>query len=132
MYNIPRWRGGVFACLDFAVTSGLRSKVLVRSASDSQSVLIDYRDCECAHLDTKRHCEREGVTFIPRIINIKVVGDTWGPQEHKMWSALAKSKASGEQESAMANRIFQNLGNITPAWAVDREFFNIYLYIYNI
>ena len=39
---VPRWRHGVPACLDFAVTSGLRREVLSRSAADSRAALIDY------------------------------------------------------------------------------------------
>jgi hypothetical protein len=109
---IPRWQRGAPACLDFAATSGLRSEVVARSATNNQAAAIDYEEFKCAHLDKKRHCEREGMTFIPMIV--EAVGGSWGPQAQKVWSVLAKSMAlaTGEREDATAQRIFQNLGLI--------------------
>ena len=109
---VHRWHRGVPACLDFAVSSGLRSNLLARPASDSLLFLTEYEDFKCAHLDTKRHCEREGMTFVPMIVD--AVGGSWGPQAHKVWASLAKSMAlsTGELEQTTTSRIYQSMGLI--------------------
>ena len=109
---MPRWHRGTPACLDFAVTSGMRDNFLARSILDNKAALIDYEDFKCSHLDTKRHCDREGMTFIPMIV--EAVGGSWGPQAHKVWCELAKSTAlaTGEREDSIVQRIFQGMGLI--------------------
>ena len=54
---VPRWRRGTPAALDFAVTSGLRSDVVKRSAEDGSSVTKKYEDFKCTYMDTKSKCQ---------------------------------------------------------------------------
>ena len=111
---IPRWNRGIPACLDFAVTSGMRegAGILTRSAMDNKAALIDYEDFKCSHLETKRHCDREGLTFIPMIV--EAVGGSWGPQAQKVWCEFAKSTAlaTGERQDIIVQRIYQGMGLI--------------------
>ena len=109
---LPRWNRGTPAALDFAVTSGLRSDKVDRSAVDGSAVTIAYEDLKRSHLDTEVKCREEGITFIPLICEAD--GGGWGPAAHKVWSLLAKYKAiiAGEQDSIIVNRLLQSLGLI--------------------
>ena len=109
---LPRWRRGTPAALDFAVTSGLRSNVVSRSAVDGSASTKDYEDFKRSYLSTEALCQEEGITFIPVICEAD--GGSWGPAAHKVWSELAKHKAlaSGEQDSTIVSRLLQSLGLI--------------------
>ena len=65
---LPRYRLGVAACLDFAVTSGLRNDLLTTTLNDSTSPSRKYEDYKCSYLSTKATCEEEGMTFIPMVM----------------------------------------------------------------
>ena len=56
---IPNWHLGGAAALDLAVTSGLRSDVLVASASDGNAAAVAYESTKRLHLDTARHCTHQ-------------------------------------------------------------------------
>ncbi len=107
---LPRYRRGAPACLDFAVTSGLRRDVLAATLRDKTAPTRQYGDHKCSHLDTKATCESEGMSFIPMVM--EACGGSWGPEAHKVWSEIAKAtaQATGELESSVATRIFQNTG----------------------
>ena len=107
---LPRYRRGAPACLDFAVTSGLRRDVLATTLQDATAPARQYEDHKCSYLDTKATCESEGMSFIPMVI--EACGGAWGPEAHKVWSEIAKAmaQATGELESSVAARIFQNTG----------------------
>ena len=107
---LPRWRRGTPAALDFAVTSGLRTDVVHRSAVDGSAAAKSYEDFKRSHLDTETACLSEGVTFIPIICEAD--GGGWGPTAHAVWSELAKHKSilTGEQDSITAMRLLQSLG----------------------
>ena len=109
---LPRFRRGTAACLDFAVTSGLRSDVLHATLQSASAPALRYEDFKENYLNTKAACEAEGMQFIPMIA--EACGGSWGPQAHKVWSELAKSMASatGDLESTAATHIFQNMGFI--------------------
>ena len=64
---LPRWRRGTPAALDFAVTSGLRSDLVHRSAHDGSAATKMYENLKRSHLDTEASCREEGITFIPII-----------------------------------------------------------------
>ena len=109
---LPRWRRGAPAALDFAVTSGLRSDIVSRSALDGSASTKAYENFKRSHLNTEQACQEEGISFIPMICEAD--GGGWGPAAHKVWSELAKNKAlaSGEQDSTIVSRLLQSLGLI--------------------
>ena len=61
---VPRWDLGGAAAFDFAVTSGLRSDLLERTAADGSSCLVSYELYKNSFLDTAAHCASEGVAFV--------------------------------------------------------------------
>ena len=107
---LPRWRRGTPAALDFAVTSGLRSDIVNRSAEDGSQALKMYEDFKCSYLDTKTICQAEGVNFIPIICEAD--GGGWGPAANRVWSVLAQQKSvlTGESSSIIISRLLQSLG----------------------
>ena len=109
---LPKWRRGTPAALDFAVTSGLRSDVVNRSAEDGSYAAKEYEDFKCSYKDTKSSCHEEGVTFIPIICEAD--GGGWGPEANRVWSSLAQQKSvlTGESNSIIASRLLQSLGII--------------------
>ena len=66
----------------------------------------------CSYLNTKASCESEGMSFIPMVA--EACGGAWGPEAHKVWNEIAKTtaQATGELESTIVARIFQNTGFI--------------------
>ncbi len=106
---VPRWRRGAPACLDFAVTSGLRTERLRATADDAASVTSHYEGWKCGYLGTQSHCQAEGMVFIPMIIEAH--GGGWGTEAAKVWSELAKTHAlaSGELRATVATRLLQSL-----------------------
>ena len=109
---LPRWRRGAPAALDFAITSGLRSDMVNRSAEDGSNATKAYEDVKRSYLQTESLCQEEGITFIPMICEAD--GGGWGPAAHKVWTDLAKHKSiiSGETDSIIVNRLLQSLGLI--------------------
>ena len=93
--------------LDFAVTSGLRSRYA--TLQDRSASLLAYEDHKRTHLDTAALCAAEGLGFTPMVV--EAVGGGWGPAAAKMFSELAKAK-SGESEDFVANQLYQRLGVI--------------------
>ena len=109
---VPRWFRGVPACLDFAVTSGLRSAHLRSSARDASAAVLSYEGYKCSYLNTQAHCRAEGMAFIPMIVEGH--GGSWGPEAAKCWSKLAKSHAlsSGELRATVLSRFLSALSII--------------------
>ena len=109
---LPKWRRGIPAALDFAVTSGLRSDLVDKSAKDGSAATTNYEDFKRSHLNTEAKCREEGINFIPMICEAD--GGGWGPAAHKVWSELAKQKAiiAGEQVSTVVSQVLQSLGLI--------------------
>ena len=109
---IPRWFRGVPACLDFAVTSGLRSDNIRDSARDPSAVVTAYEGYKCSHLDTKAHCRSEGMAFVPMVMEGH--GGSWGQEAAKFWSKLAKTHAlaSGELRSSVLSAFLGSMSVI--------------------
>ena len=109
---VPRWRNGIPAAFDFAVTSGLRQTVIASSAQDGSAAACRYEDYKREYLDTAQTCADEGLTFIPVVAEAH--GGGWSPNAHKLLSELAKRKASltGELDSKVACELHQKLGLI--------------------
>ena len=109
---LPRWRRGIPAALDFAVTSGLRSDLVKKSAVDGSTATVEYEAFKRTHLNTEALCRDEGVNFIPMVCEAD--GGGWGPAAHKVWSELAKHKSlvSGEHVSTIVSRLLQSMGFI--------------------
>ena len=109
---VPRWFRGVPACLDFAVTSGLRIDHLRNSAHDASAAVFAYEGYKCAYLDTHAQCRAEGMAFIPMVMEGH--GGGWGTEAAKFWSKLAKSHAltSGELRASVLSRFLGALSII--------------------
>ena len=107
---LPRWRRGIPAALDLAITSGLRSDIVNRSAADGSAAVLAYEDFKRSYLDTETICQDNGIKFIPIICEAD--GGGWGPAAHAVWSELAKAKSvlTGEHISVTASRLLQSLG----------------------
>eukprot|EP00665_Eupelagonemidae_sp_cell47_P004116 gene4116-biopygen1896 len=88
---LPRWNLGLPACLDFAVTSGLRMGSLAESAADGSAPTTSYAVRKRSFLDTDSHCRDEGLSFIPMIMEAS--GGSWGPDARKMFHELSKAAA---------------------------------------
>ena len=106
---VPRWRGGTPACLDFAVTSGLRADKLRASALDGSVAASHYEGFKCGYLGTKDLCQAEGMAFIP--MSVEAVGGGWGSEAAKVWAELAKTiaLATGEPRAIISSRLLQSL-----------------------
>ena len=106
---LPKWRRGTPAALDFAVTCGLRSDFVQRSAEDGSALVKAYEDFKRTHLNTEIICREEGISFIPVVCEAD--GGGWGPAAHRVWSELAKYKSimTGEQVSIIVGRLLQSL-----------------------
>ena len=107
---VPRWDLGGAAALDFAVTSGLRTDLLERTAADGSSCLTSYEEFKNTFLDTAAHCASEGIAFVPMVVEAH--SGAWGPAASKVWLRLGKaiSLLSGESTAVEALRALQNLG----------------------
>ena len=107
---LPRWRSGLPAALDFAVTSGLRADVMVQSTHDPLAAVSDYEDHKRSHHNTESDCQAVGIHFMPMVVD--AVGGSWGPTATKFFSELAKFKASvsGELRNTTLNHFHQSLG----------------------
>ena len=107
---VPRWDLGGAAALDFAVTSGLRTDMLYRSAADGKSCLTVYEDHKNSYLGTAETCAEDGIAFVPMVIEAHSGG--WGPTATKVWLRLGRaiSQLSGESTAVEALRVKQNLG----------------------
>eukprot|EP00973_Karenia_brevis_P017401 2386002-Karenia_brevis.AAC.1 len=96
---VPRWRRGMPAAFDFAVTSGLRADNVSSSLQDAGQAARNYEDFKRSHNNTEADCQAAGISFIP--IVIEAVGGGLGPAAFHMFRELAKIKstASGESRS---------------------------------
>ena len=106
---VPRWRRGLPAAFDFAVTSGLRPQVLTAAALDGQAAVQQYEDFKREYLETQRLCESAGIIFVPLVAEAD--GGGWGGEAYKVFKELAKLKSAltGELENTCALQIQQSL-----------------------
>ena len=85
---IPRWCDGGAAALDFAVTSGMRSTNLHRSAIDHTAAVVDYEASKRSYLSTASQCEQQGLQFLPVVVEGH--GGTWGPTAKEVFKVLCR------------------------------------------
>ena len=124
---LPRWRRGVPAALDLAVTSGLKPDMVNKSAEDGSSAVTAYETFKRCYLDTETTCQEEGFNFIPLVCEAD--GGGWGPAANAVWSELAKRKSvmTGEHSSITATHLRQSLSLILHkenARAIQRRTLN--------
>ena len=107
---IPRWRRGIPAAIDFAVTSGLRADVLPASLNDAAAATRTYETHKRNYLNTADQCQTDGMHFLPFVV--EAVGGGLGPEAHKTISEIAKVKAacSGDSEDVEAEHLHQSIG----------------------
>ena len=107
---VARWRNGIPAAFDLAVTSGLRHDVASHSFNDPAYACRAYEDHKCNHLNTAAQCHADGIGFFPFIVEAD--GGGFGPQACNIISEIAKSKSqsSGDSDSVCATQVYQNLG----------------------
>lgn len=106
---IPRWRNGIPAALDFAVTSGLRGDLVVSSAEASGTAAERYEEHKRQFLDTARRCSDAGVAFVPMVAEAH--GGSWGREARRAFAVLAKraADAAGEEPALVAAEHAQRL-----------------------
>ena len=104
---VPRWRNGIPAALDFAITSGMRSDLLVHSAASCTAATERYEERKREHQKTAERCSEQGITFIPMVLEAHAGG--WGPSARKAFAVLAKrtADATGEDAAVVADRYAQ-------------------------
>lgn len=109
---IPRWRLGLPAAFDFAVTSGLRADVVTESTQDPSAAVSAYETFKRCHHNTELDCQAQGINFAPLVV--EAVGGGWGACATKMFYELAKVKAStsGELKNTTLRQLHQSLGII--------------------
>ena len=66
--------------MDFAVTSGMSSADLHRSAIDHTAAIVDYEAYKRNYLSTTTLCEQQGLQFLP--IVAEGHGGSWGYANH--------------------------------------------------
>ena len=88
---LPRWRRGMPAALDIAVTSGLKMDMVNKSVEDGTAAVKAYEIYKRSYMQTEELCKNEGITFIPLICEAS--GGGWGPAAGAVWDELAKSKS---------------------------------------
>ena len=107
---LPRWDLGGSAALDFAVTSGLKTNQLEQTVAEGLSSLTSYEAIKDGYKDTAAQCAREGITFVPMVVEAH--SGAWGPRASKVWLRLGKALSilSGESAALEGLRVRQNLG----------------------
>jgi hypothetical protein len=86
---VPRWRSGTPVAFDFAVPSGLQRSLLHLSAQDREAALLRYEGIQHDYLDTRAHCQAEGITYGqgsgggrgPDARKVRTVGDLCGNED---------------------------------------------------
>ena len=89
---LPQWCDGGPAALDFAVTSGMRSADLHRSAIDHTAALVDYEAHKRNYLSTAVLCEQQGLQFLPMVVEGH--GGSWGSIAKEAFKALCREHAN--------------------------------------
>ena len=127
---LPSWTDGRPAALDFAVTSPQRLDALARAAQGGPTAAKAYEEHKRMFLDTAAECARQGISFIPMVV--EATGGGWGKTARGAWSELAKSSAlaTGELETERSCAIMlrqrlsmvlhrKKLGHAVPDSAFD-------------
>ena len=106
---VPRWIEGGPAAWDFAVTSGLQATMLHESARDAAHATALYEKFKQSDRDTADQCRRQGLSFIPLVVEAH--GGGWGPAAKKVWKSLARATAArlGQDDSVAAAELAQRI-----------------------
>ena len=98
--------------LDFAVTSGLRTSMLARSATNPSAAVNAYAETKRTHLNTAQLCQEEGLNFIPMCAD--GAGGGWGDDAARVWAGLAHAIAAstGDEVSSVTADLYQSLSLI--------------------
>ena len=95
---LPRGVGGAKrapAALDWAITSGLRADKVHQIAEGTSDILAEYADFKRTYKDTESKCQRQGLQFVPLIIEAH--GGGWGgPLRQVAGFLAAQQKTAGE------------------------------------
>ena len=62
---VARWRNGLLATIDIAVTSGQHQEVVRHATTDGLHACRMYEDFKRIHNGTEAQCLTDGITFIP-------------------------------------------------------------------
>ena len=102
---VPRWRGGLPAAMDFAVTSGMRADLIVHAVADPGAALDRYEEYKRQHQGTAQACRDADLAFIPMIVEAH--GGSWGGEARRAFAVLAKrvADARGEEAAGVADRM---------------------------
>jgi len=100
---LPTWTNGAPAALDFAVTSPQRQEAMASVGAGGPGGLELYEAFKRDHLDTASCCARQGLTFVPMVVEPT---GAWGSTALSTLSALAKRSAaySGDHPGAVMKR----------------------------
>ena len=84
------------AQVDFAVTSGLRDDLVNEARQDPAAVWGRYEDMTRSYQDTAAECQRQGLTFLPFVVEAH--GGGFGPMARRAVAHIAKAGAATEGE----------------------------------
>ena len=65
---MPRGSAGSGEAWDFAITSGLRTNLLMHGSAASGGLFSDYESYKRDHLQTEHQCTELGFRFVPLVI----------------------------------------------------------------
>jgi len=91
-----------------AVSSGLRSGELARTAADGAHAATAYEARKQTHQDTEAQCRDQGLQFLPLLA--EGCGG-WGPTATQVWRAFGRLAAahSGQTQGAATEHLLQAL-----------------------
>ena len=109
---LPRFNTDGPVALDFAVTSGLRTNMLARSAADASAAANIYAGTKRSYLNTAQQCAEQGIAFIPMVA--EGGGGGWGDDAERVWATLAHAAATHSNEivSSTTADLYQSLSLI--------------------
>ena len=104
---VAKWRNGVPAALDFAVTSGMRAPLLTATIADPGEACDRYEEHKRQYLNTGRLCFDAGIVFIPMVVEAH--GGAWGREARRAFAVVAQlaAEVTGEDVASVADRMAQ-------------------------
>ena len=93
---LASWGAAGAAAVDFAVTSGLRDDLVNEARQDPAAVWGCYEDLKRSYKDTAAECQRQGLTFLPFVVEAH--GGGFGPMARRVVAHIAKAGAATEGE----------------------------------
>ena len=95
--------------IDFAITSGLRDPQLGDGEAEVALIFREYEDFKRGYKDTDAQCRRQGLTFLPFVVEAHAGG--WSPVARRAISSLASdiAAATHSDKAAVSLRIAQRI-----------------------